>query len=512
MRWIAAAAAVFAIFFTIALWAIDNVWPPQAARHPPQVAPPPLAPMTRASLVIAPVAIANNAIRDALEAAAPTDLTGKRDNLLTELLSKAEIGWTLSRAPLAIASRGDTLAVTTAVNGSLRLTGQFGTGVSNLGGQIGNLVGADIGRAMQNLANKAFDQRADLRGNVAVLARPVLTPAWRLEPNLTPQVVIADASLPISGNLINISKEIRPLVERAVATQVTALSARIRGDDAIERAARREWARMCRSISLKNAAAGMPDLWLELRPVRAFAAQPRVGPNSLDLVLGVEANTRVIPTETKPDCPFPAELAIVPQTDRGRIAVALAIDVPFTDVSRLLQAQLGGRNFPDDGTGAVAATIETASLAGAGDRLLLALKVKLRETGWFGLRATADVFAWARAALDSDNQIVRFTDVTIDVESETAFGLLGAAARATLPFLQSAVAEKAVIDLKPFAGSARRSIEAAIGDFTRQEPGVRVDAGVSALRLTGIVHDATTLRLIAEVNGALGVEVTALPK
>jgi Domain of unknown function (DUF4403) len=512
MRWIAAAAAAFAVFFTIALWAIDYVWPPQAARHPPQVATPPLAPMTRTSLVIAPVAVANSAIRDALEAVAPNDLAGKRDNFLTEVLSKAEIGWTLSRAPLAIANRGDALAVTTALNGSLRLTGQFGTGVSNLGGRIAGLVGADIGQAVQNLANKAFDQRADLRGNVAVLARPVLLPAWRLEPNLTPQVVIADASLPISGNLINISKEIRPLVERAVNAQVTTLTARIRNDDAIERAARREWTRMCRSISLKNAAAGMPDLWLEMRPVRAFAAQPRVGPISLDLVLGVEADTRVIPTETKPDCPFPAELEIVPQTDRGRIAVALAIDVPFTDVSRLLQAQLAGRSFPDDGTGAVAATIETVSLAGAGDRLLLALKVNLRENGWLGIGAAADVYAWARAALDPDNQMVRFTDVTIDVESEAAFGLLGAAARAALPFLRSAIAEKAVLDLKPFAGSARRSIETAIGDFTRQEPGVRVNAGVSALRLTGIVHDATTLRLIAEANGAVGIEVTALPK
>jgi hypothetical protein len=90
--------------------------------------------------------------------------------------------------------------------------------------------------------------------------------------------------------------------------------------------------------------------------------------------------------------------------------------------------------------------------------------------------------------------------------------LLSAAARAALPYLQSTLAEKAVIDLKPFAASARASIEAAVNAFTRQEPGVRVDAAISDLRLAGIAFDAVTLRLVAEVNGTARADVTALPK
>ena len=119
---------------------------------------------------------------------------------------------------------------------------------------------------------------------------------------------------------------------------------------------------------------------------------------------------------------------------------------------------------------------------------------------------------WGRAVLDRDNQIVRLTDLAVDVQSEAALGLLGVAARAAIPYLQSMLAEKAVIDLKPIAASTRASIEAEVDEFTRQEPGVRVNAGISALRLTGIEFDATTLRLVAELDGALGVEVTALPK
>jgi len=513
MRWIIIGAAIFAAFFTITLRVIDTVWPPQAPQRPPEVATRPLVPMTKTSFLIAPVAVADSAIRDALEAAAPRDLTGKRENPATELLSKAEIGWTMTRGPLGVGGRPDALAVTTTLNGALRLTGQLGKEVSNLGGRIAGLAGNEIGQAVQNLAGKAFDQKAELRGNVAVLARPVLTPAWRLDPNLTSQVAVADASLPISGTMFNVGKEIKPVVDRAVAEQVAALATRIRNDPAMEQAARRQWAKMCRSVSLKNAAAGMPDLWLEMRPVRAFAAQPRVDAQAVNLVLGVQAETRVIPQETAPNCPFPAEVEIVPPIDRGLISIGLAIDVPFTEVNRLLEAQIKGRSFPDDGSGAVAATIEGASLMGAGDRLLIALKVRARETkSWFGFGAPADVFVWGRPVLDRDNQTLRLADIAIDADSEAALGLLGAAARAALPYLQATLTEKAVIDLKPFAASARASIEAAVGEFTRQDPGVRVEAAITDLRLAAIEFDAATLRVVAEVNGAVQVNITALPK
>jgi hypothetical protein len=139
--------------------------------------------------------------------------------------------------------------------------------------------------------------------------------------------------------------------------------------------------------------------------------------------------------------------------------------------------------------------------------------VRAHETrSWFGLAALADVFVWGRAALDPDSQVLRLTDIAIDVESEAAMGLLGAATRAALPYLQSTLAEKAAIDLKPFAAGARQSIEAAVTAFARQEPGVQVDATISELRLAGIEFDAATLRLVAEVNGAVRANVTVLPK
>ena len=108
--------------------------------------------------------------------------------------------------------------------------------------------------------------------------------------------------------------------------------------------------------------------------------------------------------------------------------------------------------------------------------------------------------------------MLRLTAIELDVESEAAFGFLGAAARGAVPYVKDALAENARIDLKPFAANARKSIEAAIADFRKSGEGVQVDAAVTDLRLAGIEYDAKTLRIIAEADGTVKVAISALPQ
>ena len=98
------------------------------------------------------------------------------------------------------------------------------------------------------------------------------------------------------------------------------------------------------------------------------------------------------------------------------------------------------------------------------------------------------------------------------MESDAAFGLLNAAARAATPYLQQALADNAKIDLKPFAADALAKINVALTDFQKDSSGLRVEAAVGDLRLTGINFDSNTLRVIAEAGGTAKVAVTELPK
>lgn len=503
---------VVLVSFFATLWILERVSPSRSEPPPVLAQLPPLPPASRTSTVIAPAAITLNAIRDVLERAAPRDFAGRPDNPISKLLSKAEIGWTATRSPLSLSGRSDGVTISTALNGSLRVTGQIADQAGNLTGAIAGFVSSGLGSGVQKLTGRTLDQRADIRGNVAVLARPALTTAWRLEPNLTAQVSIADASLSIAGVRLSASNEVRPLLDKAVAEQMTALETRLRNDPFLEQAARREWTKMCRAIPLGAAGAGMPNLWLELRPTRMFAAQPRTDANAITLTLGVQAQTRIVPEETKPSCAFPAKLDLVPQIEQGRVSIGLPIDVPFTELNRVIEPQIRNKSFPEDGSGPVQVTVLRAALAAAGERLLISLRVKATERkSWFGLGTEATIHVWGRPVLDRDRQMLRLANVSLAVESEAAFGLLGAAAKAAVPYLETELARNAVVDLKPFAASARKSIETAIADFRKRQDGVSVDAAVTGLRLVGIEFDSKMLRVIAEAEGNVRVAVSRLP-
>lgn len=510
------AVCVVLLFFVATLWALDRFLPhdndaKKAVASLPQM--PPLPPVTRASYVIAPVAISIPAIRASLDNAAPRDLTTANNNPISSLLSKANIGMTIKRGGMLMSGRPNELTATIPLNGELQLTGQIAGVAGNLTGTITGLLGGSLGKDVGKLTNQVLDQKAEIRGQVTVVAKPALTANWRLEPNLSAQVNLSDSAVSLAGIKINVSGEAKPLIDRAANEQVTALSNRLRADPFIERAAREQWAKMCRSIPLGGGETGLPKLWLEMRPVRAAAAQPQVDTRNLTIAVGVQAETRIVPSETKPDCPFPAALELVPPMENGKLAIGVPIDLPFADLSKLLNAQLKGRHFPEDGSAAVDAEVRSASLAAAGDRILISLRVKAKEKkSWFGFGADATVNIWGKPTLDQTNQILRLTDLAVAVESDAAYGLLNAAARAATPYLEKALADNATINLKPFAADALKKITAALADFQKNSAGVKVDAAVSDLRLTGIDFDSNTLRIITEASGTALIAVTELPR
>ena len=92
----------------------------------------------------------------------------------------------------------------------------------------------------------------------------------------------------------------------------------------------------------------------------------------------------------------------------------------------------------------------------------------------------------------------------------SAFGLLGAAARAVVPQMQQALVQKASLDLKPIAANAREKITAVIADYQKNEDGLKVDANIATLTLADIAFDSKTLRIVAEAGGTLNVYVTKL--
>ena len=112
--------------------------------------------------------------------------------------------------------------------------------------------------------------------------------------------------------------------------------------------------------------------------------------------------------------------------------------------------------------------------------------------------------------LDTQNQILRFTDVALDVQSNAAFGLLGAAAQAAAPLLQKTLADEAVIDLKPFAADAEAAHRRCRRRIGQAES--RLSANVTSERSAAWRHrlDDQTLRVLAKAYGTVDVAISSL--
>src|ERR1700733_4648457 len=491
------AIAVVAVSFIVSLKAMDWLSRRGTVASPVLAELPPLPPAPRISSILA-----------------PHNFAGKADNPVSQILQNADIGWTASRGPIAATGAQDVLSLTTALTGKLNVTGSLSSKATGaVGDALGSLLGGNVAKQIGSVNIKALNASAEIKGNISITPRPKLAAAWRIEPNLAGQVTLGDTGLTVAGARVNVPAQVKPLIDKTVADQITAVGERIRNDPAFERNARVQWAKACRSIPLQGngAASSLPALWLELRPTRPVAAQPRVDAAAVTLTIGIEAETRITPTQTKPDCPFPEKISIVPPMSGG-VSVGIPVDIPFTDINKILEAQLAGRTFPEDGSGSVDVVVKRASVAASGNRLLISLLVNAKEKkSLFGFGGEATVHIWGRPVLDQAQQTLRLTNIELAVESEAAFGLLGAAARAAMPHLQKALAEKATVDLKPFIGSAQKKIAASIADFQKNEDGVRVAAEITSLSLADIAFDSKTLRVIAEAAGTIRVAITSLP-
>ena len=312
------------ISFFASLWIMDWVSPrggvPGARAKACACAVAAAAARLASSIVMAPVTITLASIRDAADRAAPRNFNGKANNPAPQLIQNADINWTAARGTISATGANNAIALSTIVTGTVNAKGSLSQEAGGaISGLVGQMFGSKTGEQIGRIAIRELNANADIRANVAVQARPQLGANWRVDPNLAAQVNLADTNLNASGIRLNVNDQIRPLMDKMLDEQLAQVRERARNDPTLEQTARREWTKMCRSIPLPAAAPGLPNLYLEMKPTKAVAAQPRVDATNVNLMLGIEAQTVVTTSQTKPDCPFPATLQIVPPIDKGKI-------------------------------------------------------------------------------------------------------------------------------------------------------------------------------------------------
>src|SRR6185437_4368903 len=99
LKTILIAVVVIAVSFYASLKVMDWLSPTATVQGPALTQLPPLPPVARSSIILAPVSISLSAIHDAAERAVPRTFQGKANNPASQILQNADIGWTASRGP-----------------------------------------------------------------------------------------------------------------------------------------------------------------------------------------------------------------------------------------------------------------------------------------------------------------------------------------------------------------------------------------------------------------------------
>src|SRR6202795_1708975 len=227
--------AVVAVSFLVSLKAMDWVAPRVGGPAPVLVELPPLSPVSKRSFVLVPVAIARTAIRDAADRAAPRNFAGKADNPVSQILQNADIGWTASRGPITAIGSQDVLSLATPLTGTLNVTGSLTSKATGaVGDALGGLLGGNVAKQIGSVNIKALNASAEIKGSVTFTSRPKLAASWHFEPNLAAQVNLGDSSLAVAGARVNVPAQVKPVIDKNVADQMEAVSARIRSDPAFQ--------------------------------------------------------------------------------------------------------------------------------------------------------------------------------------------------------------------------------------------------------------------------------------
>ena len=155
LRTILIGVAILAMAFIGATLAMQVLWPAgESSRRPALAEVPPLPPVSRTSTIVAPTVITLGAIRETLEAKAPRDLTGKRDNIASKFLPMPRSDGPSIAVRSACSGKPEAIGVSTVLTGTLRATGQIASTAAGGTRRARRLLGKDLGRTVEKLAGR----------------------------------------------------------------------------------------------------------------------------------------------------------------------------------------------------------------------------------------------------------------------------------------------------------------------------------------------------------------------
>jgi hypothetical protein len=355
-----------------------------------------------------------------------------------------------------------------------------------------------------------YSQTLDLAASVTASTAPALTPDWRVRGNIQVAASLTQAEARIA-NIFDLSLrgELQPHVNERLATVVRDLEAEIASDQSLERTARNAWARACQPVEI-GLGSGRPSVWLLINPIGFMAAQPVIGPDHVEVSLGLRSRPTVATSKpASPSCPpFPGQAEIVEKIPE-RSSVTLQASLDYGALNAAIAAELVRNNTV--ATDEVEARVSAVSLSAYGDMILAAMDAEFLEKRFIGARASGRVFVAVRPRLDSEAQVLRLESARIDARSNDLLTSVGVGGlRALAPLIEQRLSQIS-FDLRPQIEHLKERAAEAAARLPSSSGPLRIrQASLEDVRLLGLGHGPDGLQLAVTAQGRIALEVMRL--
>lgn len=315
-------------------------------------------------------------------------------------------------------------------------------------------------------------------------ARLVLNPSTNVDLDLEWDLYVTTVDL---GEFFE--DEIAPPVEALVAGAASEVSSAFREE------VREVWGDMCRNVLVD------PESGAELQfvPTHARATQPRVGAESIEVGIGVDAEIRLGSDMAQPDCVALTELSIA-----NSLATAIEFVVPIEVSYEQLGSALEERYADRDLGGNIVARIDSINVRSQERSLLLDTKVTISERKWFGASAAGRVLIVGEPRLAVAQRSIRFARVEVDTYSRNVladvFGELGEG------WLQAFI-EGSVIDIGPIIDTSQQELNSALASVALGV--VTLEGRVDGLEMVRLDIGPQGIRIVSTGLGTATAQVGA---
>ena len=437
-----------------------------------------------------PIFIPLEGILAAMEKAVPHREAGRK-NQSYPIIADGWFSWDIKRSNIQLSGGNGQLLAATKLSGVLRA---FSDGIINI------------------------SAHANVRAEAKLRVNPEFQDNWSINPDISGNVTVLEAEIPIGPIKISAKSKLQPEVNRLLNKQ------KVRLDKYVEEASREHAKEIWSALNIVEKLSQEPPVWLVVTP-RAFATtQPRITSTGVYLHFVAEAETDLKigtpPKKSTYSVQLPSKLRILDTSENGSLDVAMPIIINFRTFNSLIEDHL--KNEPvtkEEAFGTI--KLNEVVLASPGrDSFTMNSVVSLESLGWLERLwnwitgkevGTQRIVLTGKPTLSPDGKQIIFRNVNLSEKSsnlilklkETYEGLTG-------ELVESLIQDNANINLDSFIAKSEKDMQAAIDRYAKklqEEKNINVTAKIlPKTRLASIDADRHSFLIKACASATLAID------